>query len=101
MKKNILVFVIFLSAFCNAQETKSFNQNEIKVNALLTVIGIPEFTYERILNEESGAGISISFNTLNYVNKTTFMLTPYYRFYFGKKPAAGIFCRRFWNDKRN
>jgi hypothetical protein len=69
----------------------NYRANEIKVNGLYTLLGFPEITYERILSDETAAGISLALgggNTINY----NFMLTPYYRIYFGKKDnAAGFF----------
>lgn len=78
----------------NKDEVKhdpNFRANEIKINGLSTLLGMPEITYERVLSDETAAGISLALgadNTLEY----NFMLTPYYRFYFGKKEnAAGFF----------
>ncbi len=69
----------------------NFRANEIKVNGLYTLLGFPEITYERILSDETAAGVSLALgggNTINY----NFMLTPYYRIYFGKRDnAAGFF----------
>lgn len=69
----------------------NFRANEIKINGLYTLLGFPEITYERVLSDETAAGISLALgdgNTINY----NFMLTPYYRIYFGKKEnAAGFF----------
>ena len=58
------------------------------------VIGAGEFTYERLLNEESGVGISLFFNYDDQFY-TKFSLTPFYRIYFSKKPAAGFFVEGF------
>src|SRR5947208_3490012 len=97
MKKIITILTLTFSCliFSQEKETTSFKKNELKINTLLTILGIPEITYEHILNEKSGAGISISSNLNTSDNKTTFMLTPYYRMYFGKKPAAGLFIEGF------
>ena len=76
------------------KETIDFKKNEIKGNALFLVAGALEVTYERILNEESGAGVSL-FVPYDNTMETKFSLTPYYRFYFGKKPAAGFFAEGF------
>lgn len=74
-----------------AQEQLSYvGKNELKLNGLYLLIGFPEITYERVLNEESALGISIAFSTED-VFDIDFMAIPYYRVYFGGKPAAGFF----------
>lgn len=84
----------FLFGFSQEKETTDFKKNELKGNALMLVAGAVEFTFERLLNEESGAGVSLFFSYDEDVY-TKFSLTPYYRFYFGKKPAAGFFAEGF------
>ena len=56
--------------------------------------GALEVTYEHLLNEESGVGVSLFVPYENEID-VNFSLTPYYRFYFGKKPAAGFFVEGF------
>lgn len=103
MKFNSIVLVLFFAtfgAFAQDNATKKsfdFKQNEIKVNAINLIAGaLFEVTYERVINEESGAGIAISslLERQGDVSKI-FQVTPYYRFYFGKKPAAGFFMEGF------
>ena len=96
MKKlfTLLFLSSFLSGFSQEKETTDFKRNELKVNALMLVAGAFEFTYERILNEESAVGISLFVPYDNTID-TNFSLSPYYRFYFGKKPAAGFFAEGF------
>lgn len=96
MKKLLTIFFIFSIGIAIAQEaeTKQEPKNELKINALFTIIGMPEFTYERIINEEMAAGVSVAFATEPDI-ETKFTLTPYYRFYFGKKPAAGFYIEGF------
>lgn len=97
MKKIALITFLLCSVIVSSQENKEidFNRNELKGNALLLVLGSFDFSYERILNEESGLGISVNvpFDDDNWdVNYT---LTGYYRYYFGKKPASGFFGEAF------
>ncbi len=95
--KKILVLLsltVFVFGYGQDKETTNFNKNEIKGNALMLVAGAFEVTYERLLNEESGAGVSL-FVPYDTTIGTKFSLTPYYRFYFGKKPAAGFFAEGF------
>ena len=96
MKKIFLFLVLSSSMFGIAQEKEKvdFPKTEIKGNSFFLVLGAVEVTYERILNEDSGLGVALFF-----VNEedfdTSFSLTPYYRAYFGKKPAAGFFVEGF------
>jgi len=96
MKKLLILFclTIFTFGYSQDKETADFNKNEIKGNALFLVAGALEITYEHILNDESGVGISLFVTYENSID-TKFSLTPYYRFYFGKKPAAGFFAEGF------
>ncbi len=96
MRKTLFLTIMICSLVANSQETKEFdfNRNELKSNALFLILGQPEFSYERILNNESGIGVSVNF-ALEKDFETSFSLTPYYRFYFGKKPAAGFFVEGF------
>ncbi|MEO0058618.1 MAG: hypothetical protein RLZZ312_265 [Bacteroidota bacterium] len=74
---------------------KNLGKNEIKLNTTLLLVGGVEMSYERILTDESSAGItiggSIDKSTIDY----NFSIEPYYRYFFGKKPAAGFFVEGF------
>jgi hypothetical protein len=70
-------------------------KNELKIDPFYLIFGGAfNATYERILNEESGAGVTLLFSNGKDIN-TTFSVSPYYRFYFGKKTAAGFFFEGF------
>lgn len=96
MKKLFILICLtsFYSGFSQEKEPTDFKRNELKGNALMLVAGAAEFTYERLLNEESSLGVSLFFSYDKNID-TNFSLTPYYRFYFGKKPAAGFFVEGF------
>jgi hypothetical protein len=96
MKKIILLVVLSfgLNSVAQEQEIPDFKRNEIKGNALMLVLGSFEATYERLLNEESGLGISASVALIDQMD-VRWAITPYYRFYFGKKPAGGFFAEGF------
>jgi hypothetical protein len=96
MKKLLVIVCLSVFAFGYSQDEKQvdFKRNEIKGNALFLVAGALEVTYEHLLNEESGVGVSLFVPYDNDIN-VNFSLTPYYRFYFGKKPAAGFFVEGF------
>ena len=59
------------------------------------MIGAGEFTHERLLNEESGVGVSLFFNYDDQFY-TKFSLPPFYRFYFSKNRRL-VFFGRFWD----
>lgn len=98
MKNFLLISVLMVTAFGFGQEKEkdkvSSKKYEIKGNVLFLVAGALELTYERILNEESGAGVSLFIPYDNTIG-TKFSITSYYRFYFGKKPAAGFYAEGF------
>lgn len=102
MKKLIACLIItFISIQLSAQRSKQFSdversskRHELKLNALSSILALPEVSYEYLLNDESGLGASIMF-ALNDDTDMNFAFTPYYRFYFGKKTAAGFFLEGF------
>lgn len=97
MRTKILLLLLLTINFCSYSQEKepvSFNKNEIKLNALMLIAGAFEVTYEHLLNDESGVGVSV-FASFDKDFDTKFSLTPYYRFYFGKKPASGFFMEGF------
>ena len=96
MKKILLLCMLSLglSTFAQEKEISDFNKNELKGNAAYLLGGIFQGTYERLVNDESGFGISASVGLIDEVD-LNFAITPYYRFYFGKKPAAGFFAEGF------
>ena len=99
MKKNVLVIALFVSLVGFTQESQEKNNdnqknNEVKLNGLFLVAGAFEGTYERILNEESGVGISL-FLPFDDITDINYYISPYYRFYFGKKYAKGFFLEGF------
>ncbi len=70
-------------------------RNELKIDpTYLIFAGAFNLTYERLINKESGFGVNLIISSGEEIN-TTFSLTPFYRFYFGKKPAAGFFFEGF------
>jgi len=90
----LLVCLTGLSSFAQENEIPEFKRNELKGNALFLVLGSFEATYERLLNDESGIGISVNIPFTNDQD-LVYSVTPYYRFYFGKKPATGFFLEGF------
>ena len=96
MKKLIIVifFFSYLTTYSQEKTAPDFKKNELKGNALFLVLGAVEVSYERILNEDTGLGVSVFFVAEDDF-ETSFSFTPYYRAYFGKKTAAGFFVEGF------
>lgn len=89
-------FLMLATIVANAQNNNSVNTaiNEIKLNLLGVVIGLPELSYERLLNDRTGVGISAAAGIQNdngSNHEYKFIITPHYHYYFGKKQANGFF----------
>ena len=82
------------------EEVEFFEKHEIRLNALdLIVHPALSISYERLVNESNGYGISLFANFGD--NNTSYQniaFTPYYRFYFLNRKdfgASGIFVEAF------
>ncbi|MGE8431219.1 DUF3575 domain-containing protein [Chryseobacterium joostei] len=102
MKKNFLLAMILFAFYSvNAQNTKtnedpSERKNEIKLNLIAPLSGAVEAGFERYLNKNSSLGISVFMvydNTKE--DDLNYFISPYYRYYFGKKYASGFFAEGF------
>jgi hypothetical protein len=97
MKTKILLLLLVTASFYSYGQEKepiSFKRNELKINTVMLIAGAFEVTYERLLDDESGVGVAL-FASFDDDIDTKFSVTPYYRFYFGKKPASGFFVEGF------
>jgi len=76
----------------NNNNNNSNNNDEIKINLPYFIAGIPEASYEHIIDDTSAFGLSlaVAIDKPENVN-TRFIVTPYYRLYFGKGKAKGFF----------
>ncbi len=109
MKKTILItlilfFTLTFSSYAQKTSTTTnettpyeIGRNELKIN-MVSLIGFKwfDFSYERLLNEESSFGVGTLFaldNNTEYYR--TFSLTPYYRQFFSPKYAEGFFVEAF------
>jgi hypothetical protein len=93
MKKTTLVFITGITMSLYGQDSlpDNYPKNEIKLNALYTLLGLPEITYERSLNRFSSFGVSIFYSASRNTN-VGLGVFPFYRWYFGpKKPVCGFF----------
>lgn len=101
--KKLFLLIIFFASFGTAKaQTDSLvndklkevvdltGQNELKINLLGVAFGMPELSYERILNGKRGIGISI-FATTAPEFDYDFGFIPYYRWYLGKPNAKRLF----------
>ena len=94
----LIVCAVSLNVFSqeNTTDAVNSNYNELKLNVLFLAAGAFEVTYERTLTKKSGVGLSIflPFNddAKDYVN---YYVSPYYRYYLGKKYASGFFFEGF------
>lgn len=91
MKKTLLLAFGLCSFFGYSQIDQ---KNEIKANLPYFIAGIPEVSYERILDENSAVGLSVAIQ-IDKTWEVPFIITPYYRMYFGgektKTKATGFF----------
>lgn len=91
MKKALLLAFLLCSFITYSQVER---KNEIKANLPYFIAGIPEISYERILDQNSGVGISLAVQ-IDESWEVPFIITPYYRMYFGgektKTKATGFF----------
>ncbi|MET3113488.1 hypothetical protein AAKU52_001213 [Pedobacter sp. CG_S7] len=64
--------------------------NEIKLNLLYMVLGMPEVSYERLIDDNMGVGISAMVSLIDDPD-LRFSVIADYRLYFGNKKANGFF----------
>lgn len=104
MKKNLLTLLFaLLATVASAQEnTKSKTdsttaaknidgKSEIKINLLMGILAMPEISYERLFDNNTGLGLSVSLGLEDDIEyKWGFI--PYYRVYFGNsRKSSGFF----------
>jgi hypothetical protein len=94
----LITFSLSFSVFSQNTNQEESNQklNEVKLNGLYMVLGAFEGSYEYLLNEESGVGVSLFLPIDKDLNEdVNYDISPYYRFYFGEKYASGFFLEGF------
>ncbi|MFS4474729.1 DUF3575 domain-containing protein [Chryseobacterium sp. T20] len=102
MKKTFLLLIFLFT--CHSVEAQSNEtngdpyqkKNEIKLNLISPLMGAFEVGYERLLNKNSSLGIS-AFKVYDHSanDDMNYYISPYYRYYFGKKYASGFFVEGF------
>lgn len=102
MRKNLLTLLLLcLVGIASAQEKSKSKtdstaaaiggKNEIKVNLLMGILAMPEISYERIFENNTGLGLSVSVGLDDDI-EYKFGVVPYYRIYFGNaKKSSGFF----------
>lgn len=81
----------------NENNENSYQKNnEIKLNIISPLMDAFEVGYERFLNKNSSLGIS-AFKVYEHSTNDdmNYYISPYYRYYFGKKYASGFFAEGF------
>ncbi len=96
----ILMIAVCLGHALYAQSGADFTtkKNEVSLNLPIAIFAsFPEISYERILAEDMGVGLSMAFALEEEYLELDFIATPYARWYFGgsmdsaKRYAAGFF----------
>ncbi|ANF52055.1 hypothetical protein A0O34_16710 [Chryseobacterium glaciei] len=101
MKKTFLLLIILFAFYSvKAQNETDANpyqkNNEIRLNLIAPLSGAVEVNFERHLNKNSSLGISAFFVYDDKKEKDiNYFISPYYRYYFGKKYASGFFVEGF------
>ncbi|APY08175.1 hypothetical protein BWZ20_07615 [Winogradskyella sp. J14-2] len=108
MKKLLLVLLMGFSILAiyaqheqsNQEEQTNtdvyFGKQEVKLNALFLIAGAIDVGYEYILKEESSLGIHAMVAYDDSIrDNIQYFISPYYRYYFGEKYAAGFFLEGF------
>ncbi len=103
MRKIVFVLVLLLTFSSYAQEELTEpveKKNELYLNAFnLIAFKWLDVAYERPINEESSAGISllvkIGDEWSGYDYERNYSITPYYRHFFSNKYAQGFFMEAF------
>lgn len=76
-------------------QTETLNgsdNNELRINLLMAIIGLPELNYERYFSDNMGVGMAVAVSLEKTSNMSTrAVFTPFYRLYFGNKKASGFF----------
>lgn len=72
------------------QENNLDKEHEFHLNMGSFINGAPEISYYYLLNDESSLGVALRVAT-DKDNEYRFLISPNYRIFFGKKPAAGFF----------
>jgi hypothetical protein len=102
-KEILLIVILFLtipllgqdinSSIHQSQNSLNGNgNNELRLNLLMSIAGLPELSYERFIADNMGIGLSAAISLDKFENEPMrSIILPYYRLYFGNKKANGFF----------
>jgi hypothetical protein len=91
---SVLILMIAQSVFGQSNDYSDSQQNnEVRMNFLMAIAGMPEINYERYVSDNMGVGMAMAFSIVKVDDMSDrFMALPYCRIYFGEtKKAAGFF----------
>ncbi len=97
MRKVLFLFLLCKIVYAQEPITDLEYKNEIKLHALYLVAGAIEIEYEHLRNTKTAFGIALTVPYRNLDEEgIDYLVTPYYRRYFGKKnDASGFFIEAF------
>jgi hypothetical protein len=95
----LFFFILSVSVFGQQDSQNNSNyysssndDNELRVNLLMSILGLPEVNYERYISENMGVGVAVAISVEKIKDMSLRnMVLPYYRIYFGDKKASGFF----------
>jgi hypothetical protein len=104
MKKLLLSIILFAITGCAFAQKDSLSKaieaqsaiighngnNEIKLNLLYLALGLPEISYERLITDNMGVGLS-AMAAIEDDQDLRYSFLASYRLYFGAKKANGFF----------
>ncbi len=91
---SVLILMVVQSVFGQSNDYSGSQQNnEVRINFLMAIAGMPEINYERYVSDNMGVGMAMAFSIVKVEDMTDrFTALPYCRIYFGEtKRAAGFF----------
>lgn len=89
----ILLMLLFVCFRATAQNpNRLVRMNELRLNIPMTIAGLPEINYERLMDDNLGLGVSLAVAVDKPENMPyRALLMPFGRLYFGKKKGTGFY----------
>jgi|GEM_PF-6456809 len=88
------------SIFVEKTKKETQKKNDFLYNPVYTYIGAIDLTYERLINEKSGAGIRFTYAFIDEFIDLKSDIALFYRRYYGKKPAGGFYNEAYLTYNR-
>ncbi|MFM7711085.1 MAG: hypothetical protein ACKO5C_09235 [Ferruginibacter sp.] len=88
----LIVFLLMTFGATAQQTDRLTRMNEIRLNIPMTIAGLPEINYERLMDDNLGLGVSVAIAVDNpdRMPYRTQLMT-FGRLYFGKKKGTGFY----------